>query len=786
LKKLHETLDAVEKKDFNSILRDYAVPFILLVILIIITSLIVYTRIKIQINAGPFWDTFAYLGNAMDYAGMGTGYYEYDRPPLIPFLTAIAFNLGFFSEIAIFVVDGLIFIFGVIGLYLLFKLRFNSIQSFTGSLLFVSFPLVLAWLGLGYVDLASLMFSIWAIFFLVMALKKNPAWFYLAIPFGALAVLTRFSAFLILFPLVFYIAINKNYLKNLKFIFRGVLIGLILFIPFLIFIYLKVGDPFYSFQWAFGFTSLSPTDYMNYSTDPFYYLYYLKLYLSSKGFFNYSYYYMFIALIFIGISVLVYDIIKTYLNKFKLKKKVRNALKVSTKISQLKLILFFIFALAFLVSYTRVSYLTSEFLFLLLCISLYVLIAELNIKKIDMDLLFLSWFGTSFIFVSLFALRFDRYFLMVLPAVAYFIILGLDKISEKLKFEIKDINITSLFLSVIFIISALLSTGIYLNDLNNPQSDEFFVKDIVITTNLTNDVKLTANWLKSYDPNYKSKKIRSDYWPAFAWYLNADLIEMPSLNQSAEIDHELQKNNVYYYLTLKSNLDLQYYDEIKTIGSIHVFQRNNISNNNTMMLYIGSGWQNYIDRVLGLKANVIYNSKGKYIIGETAYVDGYLLEDLKKYPYVLLYNFKWHDRENTENLLRSYVNSGGTLVIDASGNMDGVTYNLGDSIFLDTHITRQEANPYPTIWISPQLGSNIEFSPFISDDGGIWYGASYESSLLNGTKIENLATLNGNTLIGVQKIGKGKIIWIGYNLVWHAFHFNNSDEKELIQNVLGI
>ncbi|MCC7560894.1 MAG: hypothetical protein KO318_10795 [Methanobacterium sp.] len=52
-------------------------------------------------------------------------------------------------------------------------------------------------------------------------------------------------------------------------------------------------------------------------------------------------------------------------------------------------------------------------------------------------------------------------------------------------------------------------------------------------------------------------------------------------------------------------------------------------------------------------------------------------------------------------------------------------------------------------------------------------------------RIEPVGTVNGNTLIGVQKIGKGRIIWIGYNFVWYAFHLENQGEMELIQEVIG-
>jgi hypothetical protein len=37
--------------------------------------------------------------------------------------------------------------------------------------------------------------------------------------------------------------------------------------------------------------------------------------------------------------------------------------------------------------------------------------------------------------------------------------------------------------------------------------------------------------------------------------------------------------------------------------------------------------------------------------------------------------------------------------------------------------------------------------------------------------------------VATRQIGKGRVYWIGYNLVWHAFLTENADEQALIQAV---
>jgi hypothetical protein len=163
-----------KKKHFSF---KYFIPYIPLIILIIIVSIITYYRVLIQIEVGPLSDSCDFLLNALVFAGQGVGYYDWTRPPLFPFIISIFSRLGFVSTATIFIVDGLTFIFGVIGFFLFLKLRFNNIESFLGGLLFATFPTVLTFLSVGFSDLTSVTFTIWALYFLILAVKKDSKFF---------------------------------------------------------------------------------------------------------------------------------------------------------------------------------------------------------------------------------------------------------------------------------------------------------------------------------------------------------------------------------------------------------------------------------------------------------------------------------------------------------------------------------------------------------------------------------------------------------------------------------
>lgn len=749
-------------------------PCILLLILVVTVGLVVYYRLKLQLTIGPFWDTYAYLSNALEFAGIGTGYYELDRPPFLPFLTSLLFRIGFVSEVAIYIVDGLIFIFGVIGLYLLFNLRFNPLESFAGTTLYISFPLILSWLGLGYVDIAAVSFSIWAVYTTVLAVRKNPKFFYVAFPLAMMAFLTRFTAGFILFPIILYILIGGNYLKHFKHMLKGVLVSFLLIIPYMILIYQKTGDPFYSMVWSLTFRAESPKEHFGYTSDPFYYLEHLNSYISTQIISHDFIFYLIISIIIIGLLIYIYSLVKAKKGDSKIN---LSLLKRVTSFTKIKILLLIILLVGFLFTLGNISYMVSEFLFFILCYVAYDLLKDQ--EKFDLDILFFSWFMTQFISQSLFELKVDRYFITMTPALAYFIILGLNQITGKLKVNYQSINLTAIILPFIIIIVALSSTSLYLNNTIENQ-DNYMAPDFYENQILTANMDSAVEWLMNYDQSYQNKTIRAELWPGFVWKLKKNMSEQPNFNTTDALNHELEKNNIDYYISLTPNLNLKSYTTLKEFGNVTIYQKDPSKvENKPQMLYIGQGWQNYIDQVLGLKAYVQYEAQGRFTIGKATEIDSHSLEELQKYPYILLYNFKWHNQQKTEDLLMEYVKSGGTVVIDASGNLEGVYYNLDNAVFLNTSITKKSLPPNPNI--EPKNQTN--FSPFLSD-GATWYGANYEST--GNNKIEPLITANGNTLIGVQKIGNGKIIWIGYNLIWHAFHLGNQEEMELIQRSIGV
>ena len=79
-------------------------------------------------------DKAIYLLDALKFAGMD--YYNVCLPsdifysPVICYLTSLLFRLGLVNELAIFIVTAIFGVLCEIGLYVLFRFRFNSLLSF--------------------------------------------------------------------------------------------------------------------------------------------------------------------------------------------------------------------------------------------------------------------------------------------------------------------------------------------------------------------------------------------------------------------------------------------------------------------------------------------------------------------------------------------------------------------------------------------------------------------------------------------------------------------------------
>lgn len=552
-----------------------------LIVLILITLGIVSYFLSIQMRIGvPYWDVFNYLNNALYFAGMEGGSVSIFLPPLLPLLTSLLFRMGYVSINAIFIVSGFISIVGVTGFYLLLKQRFNPIQSFAGSIIFISLPVMLSWVVSGGIDIPGVVFSIWAIYFLIIGLKKDSRFLYFVLPLAVIAIMARYTSGLIILPILIYLLINLDELKtneNLKKIILGVLIEFGVLIVGSMYFFVKLGATASIFNLIFAVATATSTGAGDVAYNPnlLYYLQNLLNYISvgpiqgtyqqilnpSMGIPSILSYVIAIITI-VGLSFYIYRGAKSRFGRVNPSPLNRSNL--------LKFTLTLVLVAGFVISFYFKSLIISEILLISVLYLLYLFLfngaSDDSKGKASLDFMFISWFGVFFIFHSILPFKVDRYFITMAPAFAYFIILGFSQFMELV--DIKSRITKSSFRKCgVYLILALVllssATAIYVG--HTPKKT------------FTIDIGNSSDWIKEYDPHYHDKNIRSDYPNAVSWYLKMDVLgAYPRLfNTTGEFADYLKNSNVDYYIdsTSQSHPDIEGYRIIKSWGVVVIYQK---------------------------------------------------------------------------------------------------------------------------------------------------------------------------------------------------------------------
>ena len=539
-----------------------------LFILIVITTIITFYLLNVQIRIGvPYFDVFNYLNNGLYFAGMGNGNFLY-LPPFIPILNSLFFRIGYVSINTIFIISSIIFIIGVIGFYLILNQRFNKIQSFTGSIIFISFPIIISWAASGGIDIPGITFSIWAVYFTILGVKKDSRFLYLVLPIIMLSFITRYTSGIILLPILFYAIINIEKIKNIKKIVLRIILEFLALIGAFLFLYFKLGTAknFYSLLiYVTTSTTVGMGD-VAYNPNHLYYIQNVLNYVSIAPFQGtYSQIlnpanavpsllsYVIALIVLIGLGFYIHRNLN-----FKSIKKINS-------FSIIKIVLLFIMIMGILITFDTVPFFISEILFFGICYISYSLLNHPKSRNMDLDLMFFSWFGAYLIFHSTLAIKVDRYFITMAPAFAYFIILGLREFINKIKHKIKNNDLKSwgiyLIIALIFLST---STATYVG--HTPKKC------------FTLDIEDASDWLKEYDHNYKDKIIYSDYGPATSWYFQRNINGgFPiSMTHPTLFSKLLQRKNVDYYIDSLSQPkpELNGYHIIKTIGQVAIYEKN--------------------------------------------------------------------------------------------------------------------------------------------------------------------------------------------------------------------
>lgn len=515
----------------NNLSRNNKLLGILSVLMIIYTGILLYSQ---SIRSISYWDIFVYLQNAMLFSGNNIGS-QLSVPPVLSLLTSVPFKLGFISETSLFVVSGILFIFLIIGMYLLFNERFDCEISLLASLIFSMLSLIVTWALTGATDVPALSFGVWALLFTIWGLNKDFKYYYPAFLFFILAFFTRFTEGFILIVMGYYLLINFEKFKKqltvkniLPFVVYVLIIGLIICGVYLSF---QGTIPFISQFLEVSSSSQVSSVNVGYELNPYYYLQNLPEYLTS---FNASDSY------FVSLSTsdnsptpLSYAfilLVVIYLLKFLSKLVNYDICEVDNK--NIKIAAIILLSIFTIISYTHLSYMITELLFIVILLLYYRWLPD---KDNQMDYLMLLWIGIYIIMHSYHPVKVDRYIIPILIPLTYFV-------TTSIQFILKDKKKVLIALLIILILMIPVNAN-YLSSITHENQH-------------THEEKVAAEWLGQYDPNYKSYNISSDRGVVFSWYLKkyvyTTIPRVLEANNESLID-KLNSIEAKYYIDSTSN-----------------------------------------------------------------------------------------------------------------------------------------------------------------------------------------------------------------------------------------
>ncbi len=173
-------------------------------------------------------------------------------------------------------------------------------------------------------------------------------------------------------------------------------------------------------------------------------------------------------------------------------------------------------------------------------------------------------------------------------------------------------------------------------------------------------------------------------------------------------------------------------------------------------------------------------------LGKT--LDAYSLADLSVMDGLLLYDYRYESKNRAFSMLQNYLEGGKHIFIDTGvENPESKTSNL-PAIFPIEETTRTFLNDtwnFETIDTPLLAGVDLnQFSPPQLDSAG--WNFSYPK---NPNQVRNGANIlikdQGYPLMVSKTVGRGEVIWSGFNLPYHISRYHNRDEAVFFYNILN-
>lgn len=737
-------------------------------VLMLAASALIVWRVLVAIDVGPGWDSYAFLSNAAQYAGLGFGYTEPHRAPLLPFITSLVFRITGLNVEAIQWVDGAFTLLLVFVAWRLLRRRLPELLAASMSLALLGVTPLWSYLGVGYTDTGALALSLLTLLFLIKATEEAPAWLLLCGPLFVAAVLMRFTTLLIAFPCLLWIAFRGSPFRHARAFAAAVVLALASYMPAALMYRDLFDDALFPFIVAFGFNeAVSVPGGEGATSSTLFYLSKAPGFIAPGALAVLT-----ILVLFVAGATLV-----TTLGTWAEVNRPGARKMVSATLGALPAIV------------TQMTGMGLALRQATLLLGVYWVWRTLSPRDADgrvgvaplMDAVMVSWVLTYLDLHGHQGVLVPRYFIPMVIPVLYLIARGWDtaanRLSSVLEIQVGPVASSRIGRTMSLLLVAFVAVSLVTTVRTTAQEPDPFVAG-------ARDTARELTETRSVD----DAVIYSDVWPLTAWYLRTNVRAMPSFRSTPAYAHELAKSDADYFVTIRSRRFDEFEQVTESHGVVVLERARETTSTLPRVLYLGKSWDNYLEEATGFTF-FLDSTAGRYGWEGTSFLDAPDQRQLKRADAVAVFGVKWRDRAAGEAALEQYVRDGGSVIIDASRNLDGLAFSLADTVILDSVVRRRIMPRSAKIVVDRDFARThdlpkIDASPFIDETGDIWAGADYDPAP-DAEPVEVLATAGGRPIVSVRRMGRGRVYFIGYNLVWHAFSKENDEERALVDAVFA-
>lgn len=747
---------------------------------------LVYYKVRIAISVGPGWDTYAFLSNAAEFAGRGFGYTEAHRPPFLSFVVSLLFRAGSMTDDAIQWVDGAITYGGIVALYLLLRRRFQPVAAAAGALAMLGVQPLWAYLGVGYTDASSVALSLWTILALMYATEHSKWWYLAAGPLFVAAALTRFTALLFIFPCVVWMFLRWRPFAHARAVLLGALLSVVAYVPAALYYQHRFADSLFPFLVAFTFNEDVSTPMARAgvgSGGASWYLRQFPAFLAPGQLLP-----VIVTVLFVGLIGVLWAC-SAHLTR----SRPGNA-RLSAAAMAIGAGIIAEIAGGLMLRQVAIP-VVALVVWRLLGTRETPLAAEGDVEEAAtarvtadgaMDAAMVVWLLTYLDFHGHQSVTVARYFIVMAPPTIYFVLRGWTIAAEEIAQRIESAKAADrpgmIRLWMVAAVSALLFTavavGCWTTSVHTPTTPDPYVAG----------ARKSAKWLLANEPRVKQKTIYSDVWPLMSWYLGMNVIAMPPFTEGEAYAHQLDKYVADYFVTLRARRFKTYAKAYDAKKVVVLKRKSDVVPELPRVLYLGKSWDNYLESLDGYRV-YLDSTAGRYGWEGSAFLDAYPASKLASADLVAACGVRWRSRSDAERALEDYLRAGGSVVIDASQNLGGLAYAMGDTIMFDTVVRRGKVPKDASFELDPAFAAAhpevpaMQASTFVDETGGAWGGAVYDAR--PGTPpLKTLVSAGGIPVVQTRDVGRGRIYWVGLNLFWHAFSKQNPTEARLVDAIL--